>query len=799
MLLRNKTFSIAIDAAGYVDKLLINDDPEQMNWVVDRTYIDSVGYQDKDKLFGMFELKTAGNVYSSTSVTPAIQQEADRMVVTYPFESFAVEQIFSTKHEDALTWGIRLVNGSDAPLVVDSFYVWMSLAYVMFKDTNVQRNISQSCALFPSISEDYTKFAGMRRSNIGPHLGVYGTQGRTYSLGAYCRYENLFLEQVSPSLDGILYHSLILAGQGMYAEEQKPAQSWIYPDIYTSVVEVEPQGASEWSYTMLPFDNAEQFQSNGGKLSHPIVSYEPMVIAGGVFEAKVQLPTGRRIRAVELERAASRSNVMEHVQSLGDSCYRIGFTITDPGEAKLRILLDDGTADFVVFNVSEPIADILEARADYLCTHSYDEKGASGRPHVFLPESNQGESLGKLSFVLLKNLIADRNLSQVHKVERSAALYVRNKWFEDGDFRRPVKLYGGFYRIFDFDYIGHVFYLLSRYQDNELQLNTADTYLRWAAELMIVRFDDRLHEDSREKKETKLTGTFTHFMKDLMDVLRGRPDFKALYDELSVLWDAFFLQLREQSGTYRGAITEHFYDNAGFGPTCEALCLAEASTEASRYGELILANIGYSNDYRAQNPDRWWEALAYMAHSLWGGMVSYSSLVAYEHLKNPAYLEAAYRSAVPIFLCYDWNVESTAKRITRGEAASTYCVPNPNMNKPRISHNRFGQSVFMEDNPELFAGATGDDWDMGEELAVYLMGFGTKTFLYMDGEELKCVNGHVSVQDGRTVVTSYAAYPKAYYFFEKGESLLAAEGECIPSIIIENGRLVRMEDVVAVK
>ncbi|MEZ3469188.1 MAG: hypothetical protein K1W40_12445, partial [Schaedlerella sp.] len=39
------------------------------------------------------------------------------------------------------------------------------------------------------------------------------------------------------------------------------------------------------------------------------------------------------------------------------------------------------------------------------------------------------------------------------------------KWFEDGDFRKLRKLYVDFYRCMDFEYIGHLFYLLSEFVD----------------------------------------------------------------------------------------------------------------------------------------------------------------------------------------------------------------------------------------------------------------------------------------------------------------------------------------------
>jgi hypothetical protein len=257
--------------------------------------------------------------------------------------------------------------------------------------------------------------------------------------------------------------------------------------------------------------------------------------------------------------------------------------------------------------------------------------------------------------------------------------------------------------------------------------------------------------------------------------------------------------VKETEG-YRGAITEHYYDNAGFGPTCEALCRIGLNEAAEAYGQLILANIGFSNDYRAQNPDRWWEALSYMIHSLWGGLVAASARVAYEHLHNPEYLEAAYRATMAVFNCYDWHVRSTPRRLQPGEAASTFSVAAPNLNQPSLSRNRFGQSVFRNTNDplfkELFANATGDDWDMGEELTAYLLGFGTTTYLYRDNYgQLRCINGHVTKMDGSWIVSSYAAYPQNYLFLEDCLVFKAERGNMVPQIQLKEGKFIPLETI----
>ncbi len=90
----------------------------------------------------------------------------------------------------------------------------------MYRDKNVLKNINESCTITPSISKDFTRLAMVRNNNKGPNLGMYQTWGQTKSVGTYCEYSNLFFENISPSLDGILFHQLVLAGG--YEEKDMP-------------------------------------------------------------------------------------------------------------------------------------------------------------------------------------------------------------------------------------------------------------------------------------------------------------------------------------------------------------------------------------------------------------------------------------------------------------------------------------------------------------------------------------------------------------------------------------------------
>ena len=781
MRLENKRFSVHFTKEGRPDRLFVKGDASGMNWLIDGDYLHERGYRDEDKLTGLFSAAVGGQAFGNEGMNPELLLDESKLEATFRFSSFQVGYTYVLADNGDFVWDIQLRNTSQETLEVERFSVWLSLAYVMFKDTDVSRNMEHSCAIFPSLSDDFSKLAAVKRDNRGPNLGIYATRGRTASVGSFCRYTNDFLLQVSPSLDGVIYHSLELID----STANERADNWIYAGLGSNGT-IEQGQTLHWQYVFRPFTTDVEFKQQAVELGHPIVDYSPVLTAGGTFTARVDLPENRQLKSAWIDQSTAEGIVRTEVggQWPCDAAGRLQLQLVmaKPGECKLGLELDNGQIDFAVFNVLEPVRTIIEERVKYLCEDAFNQEATA-----FEPQSNQGESLGKLCLVLTKNLIAAADLAQIRIAEQSAVQYVKPKWFANGDFTKPVKLYGGFYRIFDFDYIGHIFYLLSRFKESELALHSPRTYLQWAAEIMIMRFSEEMHDDDREKKETKLTGVFTLYIQDLIDALHAEEAMVEQYDRLSALWTAFGQHLKQESPQYKGVVTEHYYDNAGFGPTCEALCLSGHLREASQYGELILANIGRSNDYRAQNPDRWWEALAYMLHSLWGGLVSNSARVAYEHLHDPEYLKAAYRSMMPLFYCYDWHAVSTKTRLARGEAASTYCVTSPNWNKLSLSHNRFGQSAFLEDGA-VFANATGDDWDMGEELVAYLNGFGTKTYLYYEGDEIKCMNGHVEKQEDRYVITSYAAYPREYYFYEEQLSFKTEGRDEAPRVVLQNNQ-----------
>lgn len=803
-ILRNQTFEIRLTGRGAVSSVILLEDPVRMNWVVDPAYLAEAGYPDEDKLFGEWSVTVDGTAYASRDAVPRIRMDGGRRAdvafagLPVPVD---VKMTYSLETEGRLDWRIVVCNRSAEPVTITGFHVWFSLAHIMFRDPDVLRNMRHSCAIFPHPGGDFAKFAAIRRSHEAPHLGIYAAVGRTATLGTFCRYQNRFLEQVSPSLDGVLFHRLSLVENGESFPDLA-ATDWIYGDLYRELT-LAPGESEEWCFVFLPCRDEADFYRQALAAGHPRWTYTPALTAGGVFEAEVELPAGRSIRDVRLSTWSSAAGrvktevLTERIAPVrAGNRFRIVLRPERPGERKLELVLDDGRTDVLVWNVLEPIRRMLELRAEGLCRNSYDPSGKHGRPHAFLPLSNQGESLGKLAFILMKNRLTKPNPEQVRKVEAAAALDVKHHWFEGGDFRRPRPLYGTFYRVYDFDYIAHVYYLLSRMDRGTLQLHPPETYLRWAAEVLSVRLDPDCHGGEREKNEARLNGVFILYIQDLLRDLE-LAGLNGPHRRLERLWTAFAAHLAEETRGFRGAVTEHYFDNAGFGPACDALCRIGLKEEARAYAGLILANVGFSNDYRMQNPDRWWEALSPMIHSLWGGLVAASALTAYEHLGDPALLRAAYRATMAVFNCYDWHVASTPRRLEPGEAASTFCTAAPNLNMPVLSRNRFGQSVFREAGDplfqRLFAHSSGDDWDMGEELVAYLIGFGTTAYLYRDDDgELRCINGYAEKGPEGWRVISYAAYPRRYVCLEDGAEFVAGDGEEVRCILYRKGRFERV-------
>jgi len=787
--LENKQFRLQISPSGNLTNLVLKEDTHKMNWVIDSAYLNKSGYEEKERLFGDFSLAIDGEILTSAHIMPTISKNGAQATVIYAFEQVEVIIKYDlTQSEDSLVWNITMKNHTAKELHITDFIIWSSFAYVMYRINDLNLQTNHSAAVFPSISNDYSKLACVRRSNEAPHLGMYQTKGQTLSVGTYCAYKNLFFESVSPSLDGILFHQLVLAGG--YPKKFENAD-WLYEKkgfILSGL------GEKEWEYTLQPFKNQNDFYHIGQKnYGHPIFDFKPLAIVDQNYDFSFELPENKHLTDAYIEyldeyRKIKKENIFAKINKERNK-HHGALIFSIPGEHKITIELDYENYDSVILNVMEPIKKIIENRSHYISDVLFNGED-SEIPYSYSPISNQGESLGKLSLVLKNNLLGKTNVKEVQKVEASCVYYIRQKWFQNGDFAKPNYLYGEFYRCMDFEYIAHVFYLLSQFDQHILQLHHPDTYLSWAADVFSLRVNPDLHDNSRGKEEAQMLGVYFLYIDELMEELKSRG-IKEKYDEISSLWTNIAQTVSKNSLTYKAAVTEHFYDNAGFGPATGALASAHHRDAAKRYGELVLANIGFSNDFRAQSPDRWWEALSYMIHSLWGGVTASACLKAYEELHDTRYLKAAYRATIGILYCYDTNAKATDTKLKTGEAASTYSIAGPHINRPDLSRNRFGQSTFFRDGgifTRLFTKEEETaDWDMGEELVSYLDSFGKKTFLYEEAGKISIVNGSIEETEEGLLITSYAPYPTEYHFYDKNIHFISGKEQLIPQILLVDG------------
>lgn len=760
--MENNKLRLQVHPRGYVESLVMKDDPYQMNWVIDNQYLKQKDFDESDKLYGEFTITINGQKIDSHDLEPTIISDSSRAVVTYKLQQkVQVIFIYDLADDNQLDWEINLKNLTTDELTINNFGVWLSLAYVMFRDKNVAKNIHESAAVYPSISRDFTKINAVRRDNQSGNLGIYQTAGKTLSVGTYAAYNNLFFENVSPSLDGMLFHQLILAGG---YDEDFENNDWIYDK---NPIIIKANETKIWHYVMQPNDSKQDFYQKAREVGQPTISYQPLNVVNQPSYLTIA-GNGHELVGVTAIAGENGQQTTELKFQQSSNHYQVVFKPTILGEHQITFDFADGTQDAVVLNVMTPLNEVIDRRVQYISEELY--QGADGEvPYAFTPISNQGESLGKLSLVLKKNLMGALDQQQVRQVEASAVNYVRSKWFTDGNFRQPSNLYGDFYRCMDFEYIAHLFLLLSEFDDETLLLNSSEEYLQWAADVFMLRVNPDLHETARGKEEAQMLGVYFLYIQDLLKKLKahGLTDY---YDKINNLWQQVTKKLDDDRLGYQAAITEHYFDNAGFGPTAGALSEAGFVNGAETYGQLLLANIGYSNDFRAQNPDRWWEALAYMIHSLWGGVTAAATFKVYEALKDTVYLDASYRATAAIMYCYDTNSVTTTK-LSAGMAASTYAVAGPHLNRPDLSRNRFGQSTFYSDGgifAKLFNSANETpDWDMGEELVAYLDGIGQRTYLIHQNDSWSVINGTYEEVGDQINIISFAPYQKEFWLIDE--------------------------------
>ncbi len=780
------TFSADLDQ-GIITDLQFSSDPDAMNWLISPDTLERYGYSgDKSKLLGKSTAVIAGNTIDTKDQRPVAVVSEDSVEFCYCIEEIEIRHRFSAG-DRRLKWDIQITNQREEAITADSVYHWLPVQYVMHETR--EENMNSSCSLAPSISGDKSYLYCKKRSGNGPDLLVLNTGGRLRSVGSLCRYKNLFFEKSAPSLSGLVLFSAVNA----YPPPEEPTVDWQYREMYEPVM-LEHGETFLDSYEFLAVP-PEQIYQTLYKEGFPVFHYAPVCYCGKPVKVSVK----SMVRPVEfcLE-TADRHEVKcllkgGRLQKSGENEYAVLISENEtPGEQRLAVSFEDGTTATVIFTVYESVREMVLAFCEDIYQHRFIDDPSDPNYCGYQSTSRQGEACAKGSLLLLKNLLMEPNGEEIRQVEKNAVYYLKGHWL-DNDFCAVKQYPGGFARIIDMDYLILEFYLLSKADNKFLAIHTADEYLLWAYRTSIYRLTDTPDKLPREAVEVRLSSIISWIQVEMISELSGRGFEK----EAKTLEDAWISHIEIQESKIENleyVETEHYFDNAGISTFVETMMHSGAWKSAMPAARLLLANVADSTDYRNYAPDRWWEAVAPMYHNLWAAFTSKALLTVYETSGQKQYLEPAYRSMMPMFYNYDWRAVSAPNRFEKGQGTSAYCLTNPNLNTCKASRNRFGQSIFED---EFFSqiDVSGDDWDLGMDMVVYLYSFGQKTFVIGDMENYRAINGQLEyIEGGAFTVTSDAVFPTEYTVSPWNLTIKRRDpGVFIRSVTFKEGRCVKIE------
>lgn len=179
--MKSEFLTVEQNKRGAITKLQLNSDKSNINWVIDPDYLKSLGYDDLDKLFGEFNITVNGQKHRSIDQVPEVSGDDTHSKIQFKVDDLSLVQQFELIG-NSFKWNFTIQNNGKDDINISNLGVWISLAYVMFRDKNVKRNANQSVAVFPQISKNYTKLAAVRRDNTAPNMGVYQTKGEVLSV-----------------------------------------------------------------------------------------------------------------------------------------------------------------------------------------------------------------------------------------------------------------------------------------------------------------------------------------------------------------------------------------------------------------------------------------------------------------------------------------------------------------------------------------------------------------------------------------------------------------------------------------
>jgi hypothetical protein len=787
IIFENDTFKLVLNPdTGLMEGLYAKNDTDGGNFLISTETLTKLNFSDyKNRLLGstLFEtecglLGETGNYPPNNIITKneniIVIKEVLGLEFTYHYEFL----------EDGIKISITIKNTTKANIIFNKLAHFIPVAYLC--NTDLEKNLTASWSMVPTLGISKPFFLCKKRSGKGPDYIVQNITGGMKAVGSACSYKNLFFEQTSPSLSSAIFFNATIAWP--HLKEDRPLTDWQYSELYHKITL--PSEAALTEIFEIRQCEANKAEDKLLSLNTPIVDFPPYSLVGEVATLTVRggkpiLYQSICVTEKDEEPRIEFDSILETDESI-----HIG-PFLEAGERKILIELEDGQKYSVIFSVYPSMKEYIETICHSIYTNRFISDPQDPDCYGYRSISPQGESCGKGSALLLKNILSPiPNKEEIHQVEINTLKYIIPNWLDEN--LLPKKKYGSgetaFARLYDLDYIILQLYLLGTVEDKLLTEKSAQTYIELATKLFRYRIEKTPDKSTRELEEVDLAMALHWDMEDLLKRYEAFCHEEETKDIRNILKE-YMERQKQVVASDRCSVTEIYFDNAGVAMTTGTLLSYGDYESGLKAAKLLLPNVAFSNDFRCYAPDRWWESQSPMYHNLWAVNVAKAMLQTYLANGDTKYLDLAYRSMMPMFHNYDWTAKSSRRIIEKGEGVSTYCITAPNLNHELCSHNRFGQQIFTNDEFINSLKLCGDDWDNGVDLVIYLQSFGQTC--YVDGlkDNPYAVGGRVENTERGYLIHSFSAYPSRYYLVPWDMVIERSTNTyTIDEIIIKHGR-----------
>ncbi len=757
--LENNNFKLVLDPdTGLMEGLYAKNDASDVNFLISTETLNKLNFSDyKNRLLGSTLFETDGGTAQTGDLSPLnITADDDKIVVTKM--SLGLEFTYEYRLlTDGIHWKVTVKNTTTKDINLSKLVHWIPIAYLC--NTDIDKNLTASWSMVPTLGISKPYFICKKRNGEGPDYILQNITGGMKAVGSACAYRNLFFEQVSPSLSGAIFFNAALAWP--HLKEDTSLTDWQYSDLYRTITLTPGEELAEvFEIRQCKANKAEEKLLS---MDTAVVDYPPYSLVGETATLTVRGPKPMSYKSICVTEKDQEPRI-EFTGTPGeDGIITVG-PFTEAGERKVVIELENGEFSSVLFSVYTSMKEYIETICNYIYTNRFISDPADPDCYGYRSISPQGESCGKGSALLLKNILSTNpNKEEIRQVELNTVKYIIPTWLDDNLI--PKKKYGNgenhFARLYDLEYIILQLYLLGTVEEDLLTENSPQTYIELAAKLFRYRIEKTPDKDTRELEELDLAMALHWDMEDLLNRYAAYGH-EAETKEIRSILNEYMEKQKQVVDSGRSSVTEIYFDNAGVAMTTGTLLSYGDKETGLKAAQLLLPNVTFSNDFRCYAPDRWWESQSPMYHNLWAVNVSKAMLQTYIASGDASYLDAAYRSMMPMFHNYDWTAKSSRRIMKKGEGVSTYCITAPNLNHEPCSHNRFGQQIFTNDDFINSLKLCGDDWDNGVDLVIYLQSFGQTC--YVDGTQSSpyAVGGRVENTENGYLIHSFSAYPARY-------------------------------------